>query len=88
LSSVVFEGKALAQTLATESASMVSNQNDLERIIDDVLVANPDIVQKYLSGKTNAMGFLVGEIMKKTRGSANPKTVNEILSKKLQNQNS
>jgi Asp-tRNA(Asn)/Glu-tRNA(Gln) amidotransferase B subunit len=48
-----------------------------------VLTANPKEVQRYRNGDEKVFGFLVGQVMKATRGKANPKVVNEILKKKL-----
>jgi aspartyl-tRNA(Asn)/glutamyl-tRNA(Gln) amidotransferase subunit B len=49
-----------------------------------VLSENPESVEKYKAGKDKVLGFFVGQVMKKTRGQANPKLVNEILLKQLQ----
>jgi aspartyl-tRNA(Asn)/glutamyl-tRNA(Gln) amidotransferase subunit B len=49
-----------------------------------VLTANPKEVEAYRSGKTKLMGFFVGEVMKATRGQANPQAVNELLRKMLE----
>lgn len=55
----------------------------IESIIDEVITANPSQVEQYKSGKTGLLGFFVGNVMKKTGGTANPSVVNEILRKKL-----
>ncbi len=56
---------------------------ELDSIIDDLISNNPDEVNRYKAGETKLMGFLVGQIMKVTKGKANPKLVNEILMRKL-----
>jgi aspartyl-tRNA(Asn)/glutamyl-tRNA(Gln) amidotransferase subunit B len=56
----------------------------LTGVIDDVVQTHPDEVKKYRAGKEKVFGFLVGQVMKATRGQANPKLVNELLRKKLQ----
>jgi aspartyl-tRNA(Asn)/glutamyl-tRNA(Gln) amidotransferase subunit B len=61
----------------------VTDLKALETAAETVLQANPKSVQDYRSGKKEALGFLVGQMMKETRGKANPKLVNEILQKKL-----
>jgi aspartyl-tRNA(Asn)/glutamyl-tRNA(Gln) amidotransferase subunit B len=61
----------------------VSDESAIEKVVDDVLQSNPDEVQKYIGGKDKLFGFFVGEIMKKTRGKANPKILNELLRQKL-----
>lgn len=48
-------------------------------MVEEVVANNPNQVEQYKSGKTNILGFFVGQIMKATKGRANPKTVNEIL---------
>ena len=53
---------------------------------DEVLGANPGEVEKYKGGKQQVFGFFVGEVMKRMKGKANPKVVNEMLRKKLDSQ--
>ena len=55
----------------------------IKKIIDEVIAANPAQVEQYKSGKVGLLGFFVGNVMKRTGGTANPATVNEILQKKL-----
>ena len=61
----------------------ISMVGELEKIIDGILAANEKQVATYRSGKTSVLGFFVGQVMKATRGQANPKSVNELLAKKL-----
>jgi len=61
----------------------VSDEGQIEEICKLVLQENPAEVEKYKSGKTNVIGFLVGQVMKKSQGKADPKLVNQILSKLL-----
>ncbi|MCB0713845.1 MAG: Asp-tRNA(Asn)/Glu-tRNA(Gln) amidotransferase subunit GatB [Ignavibacteriae bacterium] len=61
----------------------VSDESFIEETVDAVLAENSDAVEKYRDGKTSLIGFFVGETMKRTRGKANPKIVNELLRKKL-----
>ena len=56
----------------------------LERIIDELLAANPKQVEQYRAGKKTVIGFFVGQVMKASKGQANPQLVNELLSKKLE----
>ena len=55
----------------------------IESIVDEVIAANPSQVEQYKSGKVGLLGFFVGNVMKKTGGTANPAVVNEILRNKL-----
>ncbi len=55
----------------------------LEKIIDEVLTANPKQLEQYRAGKTTMLGFFVGQVMKASKGQASPQIVNELLAKKL-----
>ena len=55
----------------------------LEKIIDEVLAANPKQLEQYRAGKTTMLGFFVGQVMKASKGQASPQIVNELLAKKL-----
>ncbi|MCK5287394.1 MAG: Asp-tRNA(Asn)/Glu-tRNA(Gln) amidotransferase subunit GatB, partial [Thermodesulfovibrionia bacterium] len=61
----------------------ISDAADIEPIIDDILSKKPEEVERFRAGEEKLFGFFVGQIMKATRGKANPKTVNELLKKKL-----
>ncbi|MFZ5574083.1 MAG: Asp-tRNA(Asn)/Glu-tRNA(Gln) amidotransferase subunit GatB [Pseudomonadota bacterium] len=62
----------------------MSDAGELEKIIDEVLAANPKSVEEFRSGKDKAFNALVGQVMKASRGKANPAQVNELLKTKLQ----
>jgi aspartyl-tRNA(Asn)/glutamyl-tRNA(Gln) amidotransferase subunit B len=66
-----------------EGLKQISDAGALEKIVEDVLAANPKQVEQYRSGKTAVMGFLVGQAMKATRGQANPAAVTEVLKRRL-----
>ncbi len=61
----------------------ITDRSALEGIVEDVVKNNPKAVEQYKSGKKNTIGFFVGQVMKATKGKANPKLVNEILVQKL-----
>lgn len=61
----------------------VSDTSEIEAIIDKVIASNQQSVDDFRNGKEKAIGFLVGQVMKESRGKANPQIVNEILIKKL-----
>jgi len=67
-----------------EGLRQISDSSALEKIVDDVLAANPKQVEQYRSGKTAVLGFLVGQVMKASRGQAPPAAVNEMLRSRLQ----
>jgi aspartyl-tRNA(Asn)/glutamyl-tRNA(Gln) amidotransferase subunit B len=60
-----------------------SDTSALEKIIDEVVAANPRQVEQYRAGKKTMIGFFVGQVMKASKGQANPQLVNELLAKKL-----
>jgi aspartyl-tRNA(Asn)/glutamyl-tRNA(Gln) amidotransferase subunit B len=60
-----------------------SDTSALEKIIDEVVAANPKQLEQYRGGKTTMLGFFVGQVMKASKGQANPQLVNELLAKKL-----
>src|ERR1700723_2294354 len=73
--SVVYEEEGRPQQSSDTSA--------LEKAIDEVLAANPKQLEQYRAGKTTMIGFFVGQVMKVSKGQANPQLVNELLTKKL-----
>ena len=66
-----------------EGLKQISDTGALERIIDEVIAANPDNVAQVRAGKDKAFNALVGQIMKASKGKANPQQVNELLRKKI-----
>jgi aspartyl-tRNA(Asn)/glutamyl-tRNA(Gln) amidotransferase subunit B len=61
----------------------VSDAGALEAAVDRVLAASPAEVERYRGGNRKLMGFFVGQVMKETKGKANPAVVNALLAKKL-----
>jgi aspartyl-tRNA(Asn)/glutamyl-tRNA(Gln) amidotransferase subunit B len=55
----------------------------LEKMIDEVLAANPKQLKQYRAGKKTMLGFFVGQVMQASKGQANPQLVNDLLAKKL-----
>ena len=54
-----------------------------EKPVEEAIAANPAAIEEFKAGKERALGFIVGQVMKKSQGKANPGMVNEILKKKL-----
>jgi aspartyl-tRNA(Asn)/glutamyl-tRNA(Gln) amidotransferase subunit B len=76
-------GKMPRLVVEEEGLLQISDQAELEAIVEKVITENPDSVENYRAGKTKAIGFLVGQVMRKTGGKANPQLVNELLIGKL-----
>jgi aspartyl-tRNA(Asn)/glutamyl-tRNA(Gln) amidotransferase subunit B len=76
-------GEAAGVIMEREGLKQISDSGALEKIIDEVLAANPKQVEQFKSGKTAVLGFLVGQVMKVSRGQANPGAVTELLENRL-----
>ncbi|MGH7451772.1 MAG: Asp-tRNA(Asn)/Glu-tRNA(Gln) amidotransferase subunit GatB, partial [bacterium] len=79
-------GKSAKAIVAEKGLIQVSDTSIIEKAVDEVIAANPKEVERYRNGEEKLFGFLVGQVMKATRGKANPKVANEILKKRLQNE--
>jgi aspartyl-tRNA(Asn)/glutamyl-tRNA(Gln) amidotransferase subunit B len=77
-------GKDPKTIVKEEGWVQIQDSSALTGVIEEVLQKHPDEVEKFRGGKEKVFGFLVGQVMKATRGQANPKLVNELLRKKLQ----
>jgi len=76
-------GKPAAGIVQAKGLTQISGEDELARIVDDIIKANPDNVERYRSGKATLFGFFVGEAMKATKGKANPQVINRLLKEKL-----
>ncbi|HCR86069.1 MAG TPA: Asp-tRNA(Asn)/Glu-tRNA(Gln) amidotransferase GatCAB subunit B [Alphaproteobacteria bacterium] len=81
---IMFEtGKPADVIVAEKGLKQVSDTSAIEKIIDEVLTANPSEFSEYKAGKVKLFAFFVGQVMKASKGQANPAIVNELLKKKL-----
>jgi len=69
-----------------EKPRQITDTSAIEKMIDQVIAANPKQVEQYRAGKKTVTGFFVGQVMKASKGQANPQMVNELLAKKLEPQ--
>ncbi|MGE5578305.1 MAG: Asp-tRNA(Asn)/Glu-tRNA(Gln) amidotransferase subunit GatB [Syntrophothermus sp.] len=76
-------GKDAATVVKEKGLVQISDEGEVARIIDQVLAENPQSVADFKAGKEKAITFLVGQVMRASKGKANPALVNEILRKKL-----
>ena len=75
---------SLADSIIKEKGlKQISDSGALEKIVDEVLAANPKSVEEFRAGKEKAFKALVGQAMKASKGKANPAQINEILKRKL-----
>jgi aspartyl-tRNA(Asn)/glutamyl-tRNA(Gln) amidotransferase subunit B len=76
-------GDAAPAIMEREGLKQINDAGALDRIVEEVLARSPKQVEQYRGGKTAVIGYLVGQVMKATRGQANPAAVNELLRTKL-----
>jgi aspartyl-tRNA(Asn)/glutamyl-tRNA(Gln) amidotransferase subunit B len=76
-------GEDFPSVYEREKPQQITDTAALEKMIDQVIAANPKQVDQYRAGKTTVIGFFVGQVMKASRGQAKPELVNELLKKKL-----
>ena len=76
-------GKSAAAIVKEQGLAQISDESELEGIVAQVIAENPAAVQDFNQGKKRAVGFLVGQVMKATRGKANPGIVNQKLQEQL-----
>jgi aspartyl-tRNA(Asn)/glutamyl-tRNA(Gln) amidotransferase subunit B len=77
------EGKDVDALIEAKGLKQMNDTGALEKIIDEVIAANPDNVAQFKAGKDKAFNALVGQVMKASKGKANPQQVNDLLKKKL-----
>ncbi|HEX2585393.1 MAG TPA: Asp-tRNA(Asn)/Glu-tRNA(Gln) amidotransferase subunit GatB [Steroidobacteraceae bacterium] len=77
------DGKTADDVIEVKGLKQITDTSAIEKVIDDVMAANPSQLADYRSGKDKLFGFFVGQVMKITAGKANPAQVNELLKKKL-----
>ncbi len=77
------EGENADAIIAARGLQQVTDTTALEPIVDEVIAANPKSVEEFRAGKEKAFNALVGQVMKATKGKANPQQVNELLRRKL-----
>ena len=83
LEEMIFSQKQAADIVAEKGLAQISDTAALEVIVTDVLAENEKVVADYKGGKTNALGFLVGQCMKRSKGKGNPAVMKELLEKAL-----
>ncbi len=80
---MVETGAAAADIIRDKGLSQVSDEEALRALVREVLAANPEQVAQFREGKTKVMGFLVGQLMKKSKGQANPQVANRLMQEEL-----
>jgi aspartyl-tRNA(Asn)/glutamyl-tRNA(Gln) amidotransferase subunit B len=82
---MVKTGQAPSVIIKEQGLVQISDDSAIIPIIEQVIASSPDSVKQYRAGKANVFGFFVGQVMKATKGQANPEMVNRLLKEKLDN---
>ena len=83
LEAIFDENKDPLKVIEEEGLMQISSSDEIEKIVDEVIAANPQSVEDYKAGKKQAAGFLMGQVMKASKGKANPKVAKPLIDKKL-----
>ncbi|HJX03828.1 MAG TPA: Asp-tRNA(Asn)/Glu-tRNA(Gln) amidotransferase GatCAB subunit B, partial [Dehalococcoidia bacterium] len=77
------QGRAPQAIIEEKGLGQISDNAEIENMIDVIIKKNPQAIADYRAGKQQTMGFLIGQVMKVSQGRANPETVKKILIEKL-----
>jgi len=83
LDEIFDENKDPMKVIEEKGLMQISGTDELEKIVADVIASNPQSVEDFKAGKTQSAGFLMGQVMKLSKGKANPKVAKELVDKKL-----
>ena len=76
---MITNGDKASAIVEKKGLSQISDEGAIKAIVEKIVLAHPKEIEAYKNGKTNLLGFFVGQVMKETKGRANPKTVNELV---------
>jgi aspartyl-tRNA(Asn)/glutamyl-tRNA(Gln) amidotransferase subunit B len=77
------DGTKASAIVEKKGLSQITDESAIKELVQKVVDAHPNEVEAYRNGKNNLLGFFVGQVMKETKGRANPKTVNQLLNELL-----
>lgn len=83
LPEILRKGKSPQEIVKERGLTQVTNEEEISQAVNKVIEENQQVIDDFKKGKTNAFGFLVGQVMRLTKGKANPKIVNELLNERL-----
>jgi len=84
LPELLIKGGSPKQLVKDRGLGMIGDHKVIEEIIDKLILDHPNEVESFRAGKKKLLGFFVGQLMKETKGKADPKLANKLLNKKLQ----
>jgi len=76
-------GKSAEEIVKSKDLKQIADQGDIEKLVEEVINENKNVADDYIAGKDKALSFLIGQLMRKTKGKVNPQLANQILQKKL-----
>jgi len=76
---MITNGEKASAIVERKGLSQISDEGAIKAVVEKVVNSHPKEIEAYKNGKTNLLGFFVGQVMKETKGRANPKTVNELV---------
>jgi aspartyl-tRNA(Asn)/glutamyl-tRNA(Gln) amidotransferase subunit B len=82
-SEMVQTGKSPEGIVKEKNLIQITDEGEIVKVVEEILAANPEQVEQYRSGKEKVFGFFVGQVMKASRGKANPAVVNKLLKERL-----
>ena len=71
------------EIIEAQGLKQITDEGAIEAMVDEVIAANPEQVEQFRAGKAKVMGFFVGQVMKASKGKANPQQINALLNAKL-----
>ena len=77
------EDRDIDELIESMGLAQISDDGAILELIDNILLKNKDKVEEYKAGKVKLIGFFIGQVMKTSRGSANPQKVNKLLKERL-----
>lgn len=80
---IIETGKEPKAIVEEKGLVQISDEGEIARVVESVIANNPESVEDYRNGKEKAVGFLVGQVMKETKGKANPQLVNKLIKERL-----
>jgi len=80
-----YTGKDPEEIVEEKGLKQISDEDKLEKLVEEIIEDNPDVIEDIRNGKDKAIGYLVGQVMKETKGKANPQMVNKMFREKINN---
>ena len=81
---IIETGKSPEEIVKEKGLLQISDADELSKLVDEAIAESPDAIAQYKKGRDKALGFIVGQVMKKTRGKANPGMVNKLLRERIE----